>query len=241
MPLVISGITIAGANPGDFSQTNNCSASLAVGASCSISVTFAPVSVGNFTATLLVTDNAPGSPQSLSLSGSETAVVTVTPDFTISASPGSEAMPSGMTANYMVTVGETGGFGGSVSLAVTGLPSGATASFSPSVVTPGAGGATSMLTVQTGASAAVARSRTRGWLLAMPMLGVVLLVPSRRRQWVSRTLMVLVCLISLGIVAAMTGCGGGFALPKNSPSYTLTITGSSGSTSHSTTVQLTVK
>src|ERR1700736_6522967 len=35
----ISGITLTGTNSGDYSQTNNCPRSLAVGASCTIKVT----------------------------------------------------------------------------------------------------------------------------------------------------------------------------------------------------------
>jgi hypothetical protein len=45
----------------------------------------------------------------------------------------------------------------------------------------------------------------------------------------------------LGIVTAMVGCGGGFAMPQQSHTYTLTVTGTSGTTTHSTTVLLTVK
>lgn len=68
-PLTINSITIGGANAGLFSRTTNCGASLAVGATCNINVTFAPTSRGNFTATLSVSDNAPGSPQTAGLTG----------------------------------------------------------------------------------------------------------------------------------------------------------------------------
>jgi hypothetical protein len=68
-PLSISSIAFTGTNSVDFAQTNNCGASLAVGASCSIDVTFTPAASGTRTATLTVTDNAGGSPQNASLSG----------------------------------------------------------------------------------------------------------------------------------------------------------------------------
>jgi hypothetical protein len=68
-PLTISSIGITGGNPRDFSQTNNCPASLAVGANCQISVTFTPMILAVLSASLTVTDNAPGSPQSVPLSG----------------------------------------------------------------------------------------------------------------------------------------------------------------------------
>ena len=67
--LSISSITVAGANPGDFAQTSTCGASVAAGAKCSLSVTFAPTAMGSRTASLSISDNASGSPQSVSLTG----------------------------------------------------------------------------------------------------------------------------------------------------------------------------
>lgn len=71
-PLTLSSIVIIGANSPDFSQTNNCPASLAVGANCQINISFAPTATGVRNASLAVTDNAPGSPQSVPLSGTGT-------------------------------------------------------------------------------------------------------------------------------------------------------------------------
>jgi hypothetical protein len=68
--LSISGI----ATSGDFHAANTCGSSLAAGASCTISVTFQPTQIGTRTATLSITDNAPGSPQTASLSGMGTVV-----------------------------------------------------------------------------------------------------------------------------------------------------------------------
>ncbi|PYV35050.1 MAG: hypothetical protein DMG22_03695, partial [Acidobacteria bacterium] len=65
----ITTIAIAGANPGDFGQTNNCGNSLAVEGNCTINVTFSPSATGTRTATLMVADNASNSPQTASLSG----------------------------------------------------------------------------------------------------------------------------------------------------------------------------
>jgi hypothetical protein len=67
--LVITNIAIAGPNPGDFAQTNNCGVTLATGASCTFSVTFTPTGSGNRSATLNIFDNAGGSPQHVSLVG----------------------------------------------------------------------------------------------------------------------------------------------------------------------------
>jgi hypothetical protein len=62
------------ATTGDYAQTNNCGASLGVGASCSINVSFTPTTTGTRSGTLSVTDNASGSPQTVALSGSGIAV-----------------------------------------------------------------------------------------------------------------------------------------------------------------------
>jgi hypothetical protein len=67
--LTISGITLAGTNPGDFHQTNSCGSSLAAGSSCSITVSFTPSASGARSATVSVSDNATGSPQTAGLSG----------------------------------------------------------------------------------------------------------------------------------------------------------------------------
>jgi len=67
--LDVSGITLTGADPGDFAQSNNCPAALAAGASCLITVTFKPTAQGVRTASVSITDNAPGSPQTVPLKG----------------------------------------------------------------------------------------------------------------------------------------------------------------------------
>src|SRR5205823_4192077 len=68
-PLSIASIAFTGTNSGDFAQTNNCGASLAAGASCSIDVTFTPTAIGTRSAMLTVTDNASNSPQTAGVTG----------------------------------------------------------------------------------------------------------------------------------------------------------------------------
>jgi hypothetical protein len=67
--LSISGIAASG----DFAQTNLCGSSLAVSASCTISVTFTPTATGTRSGAITFTDNAASSPQSVSLTGTATA------------------------------------------------------------------------------------------------------------------------------------------------------------------------
>jgi hypothetical protein len=76
--LAISSITISGGNVGDFAQTNNCGTTLASGGSCTIDVTFAPTTTGERTSAVAITDNALGSPHTVSLSGTGTGFA-VTP------------------------------------------------------------------------------------------------------------------------------------------------------------------
>ncbi|MEW2155092.1 discoidin domain-containing protein [Streptomyces sp. NPDC007189] len=54
---------------GDFNQTNNCS-TIAVGASCTVNVTFKPTAPGSRTGTLTVSSNANNNPLTVGLAGS---------------------------------------------------------------------------------------------------------------------------------------------------------------------------
>jgi len=56
----------------NFGESDNCGSSLASGASCIINVTFTPSASGSLNGTLSITDNALGSPQTVTLSGTGT-------------------------------------------------------------------------------------------------------------------------------------------------------------------------
>jgi sugar lactone lactonase YvrE len=244
--LAISGITLAGTNPTDFAivtGSNACNTTLAAGASCSIYVTFTPASAANFSATLTVADNAAGSPQTAALTGTGTAVVV--PTYTVASPTPAQTVQPGGAATYTINVTPVNGsFTSLVTLSASGLPTGATATFAPASVTPGSAGATSQLTIQTAAVASAEPAKASPWPLAAPALGLIGLffVPGkRRRRWI--TLGVLL-ITSLGAITALSGCGGGFGLGNVTPppsSYTITVTGTSGSSVQTTTVQLTVQ
>jgi hypothetical protein len=71
-PLVVLSITPPSAPFADPKGTGACpstSFSLAPGTSCTISVTFSPISTGTFPGSISITDNAPGSPQTIKLTG----------------------------------------------------------------------------------------------------------------------------------------------------------------------------
>ncbi len=93
--LTISSVSVTGANAADFPLTNSCPSSLAANASCTLTITFKPSLAGSESASLMISDNAPGSPQSVSLSGSG---VTLLPnEFTISTFAGGP-VPTGVAA-----------------------------------------------------------------------------------------------------------------------------------------------
>ncbi len=73
----ITSIAVIGTNSGDFTESNTCGTSLAVGASCTISVTFTPTAAGPRAASLSVSDNASGSPQAVGLAGTGTSAGTM--------------------------------------------------------------------------------------------------------------------------------------------------------------------
>jgi hypothetical protein len=70
--LSISGIATMGKDAGDFSQTNNCGKSVPAGGHCTIKVRFAPQAKGQRSATLAVSDDGGGGPQTVALTGTGT-------------------------------------------------------------------------------------------------------------------------------------------------------------------------
>jgi sugar lactone lactonase YvrE len=79
--LTITSVAVNGTNETAFAIQNSCGTSLAAGANCTIGGSFTPSAAGAMTATLVITDNASGSPQKVGLSGVGVypAAVSVTP------------------------------------------------------------------------------------------------------------------------------------------------------------------
>jgi hypothetical protein len=68
--LLISGVSLGGANPASFTATADPACSTLVpGASCSVTVTFTPTTTGALTADLVIASNAPNSPTRVPVSG----------------------------------------------------------------------------------------------------------------------------------------------------------------------------
>ena len=135
-----SGFTVTGTNAGDFSlplptMSGGCNpiGTLAGGANCTISVLFTPTAVGTRTATLNVSDNATGSPQTVTLSGTGAAplgTITISPTMLTFAS-----QTVGTTsATQTVTVSNNGNVNVTfTSIVTTGDFAGATTAQCPSI------------------------------------------------------------------------------------------------------------
>ena len=68
-PLSLTQVAFTGSNPADFSQTNNCGASVSARASCTIKAVFKPTAAGSRSANLAITDNGGASPQTVPVAG----------------------------------------------------------------------------------------------------------------------------------------------------------------------------
>src|SRR6185312_349033 len=69
--LSISSVALQGTNASAFFQSNNCpiGSNLGINSSCTITITFTPLSAGSLAASIAFTDNASDSPQSAAVSG----------------------------------------------------------------------------------------------------------------------------------------------------------------------------
>jgi len=234
--LSISGISASG----DYSQTNNCGASLGGAANCSITVTFKPTAGGSRTGSVSIADNATGSPQTVSLAGTGM-------DFSLSASPSSASVNAGQAANLGLVVSPDGGFNQGVSFACSGAPVASTCTVTPSSVTPNGSSAASVsIAITTTAHSFIV---PRVWQIPPPtglrflvmfatfaIFCVSVLKPRRR-------LALGFCTVVFAIIFA-NGCAGIVGQSSGPPpstgggtpagTYTITFTGtSSGNLSHS--------
>lgn len=241
--LAISSIAVIGANSSDFSEKNNCPASIPVKSSCQITVTFTPSGTGNASANISITDNSLNSPQALMLTGVGT-------DFTVTpTSQTAVTVTPGQAANYAVSVGPVDGFNQAVALACSGAPPQSTCTITPSSVTlDGVHAKSANIAVVTAGSSAALNpplggSSTKPAVLLAMLGGVLgfLAMPGRgnaqrkrRTQFLGGLFML--CLVS--VMLFMPACGGGSGGGGSSGgggtptgTYALTVTGafSSGS------------
>jgi uncharacterized repeat protein (TIGR02543 family) len=110
LPLSIFSINLGGLNPGSFAQVNTCpikgaGLALAPGASCTISVTFNPNTVGVMSASLMVKVAAPAVSATVALSGTGIAPVATVSPMVVSFGSVTRGLVS---APQTVTVSNTG-------------------------------------------------------------------------------------------------------------------------------------
>src|SRR5262249_29180047 len=118
---------------------------------CTIAATFAPQAQGQRTASLVITDDGTGSPQSVALSGSGAAA------FQLTASGATTAtVTAGQSTQYALQVTSGPGFSGNVAFTCTGAPLAATCSVTPnSIALSGAAATPLQVSVATTGNAVV--------------------------------------------------------------------------------------
>ncbi len=227
VPLSIASITVTPAT--DFAVTGNCSGSIAVGASCTANVTFAPTTKGARAATLSITSDADGSPQSVALSGNgEYLQITGTTSQTVSVKD---------TASFPLTI--KGAMPGALSLNCAGAPARTTCTFDNAAPTLANG--TASVTVKVNPAPTTASVSHAGQaIFAMFGLFGLMLLPLTRRQNGRKVLSAIVlALVITASVGGMVACGGNSSTPPpptptttyaTPGTYTLTVTASSGNT-----------
>ncbi len=232
---------------GDFAATSTGAsacptspATLAAGANCTINVTFTPTASGARTGSLSVTDNAGGSPQIMTLSGNGTAA----PDFGLTGPAATENVKAGNTLTFTVTMTPIGGFKSPVGLACAGALMGSTCTVSPASVaaTDGATPQQAQVSMTTNAFVIpptrlpVPAPPAWRWIPLFLALLLLALVPKMRPLRVRLGMATAVILLAFS-----AGCASSPGAPKGPVPVALTITGTSGTSTHAVQVNVMVQ
>jgi hypothetical protein len=216
-----------------------------------------PAEAGSFPFTITATDSSAGT---VPRTGSQSYTVVIdrpaVTDFIIGLAIGTGSavtvLPGGTVAESF-TVSPANGAGvltNAIALSASGLPAGATAVFSPVSVPAGSGITTVTLTIQVprasadsewaGGNGVAGRLTSLSLaLLLLPLAGRLRRGSKRIRRWIS---VLLLAAAGMAAMAGLSGCGAvGGSLGQTAQTYTVTVTGTSGALSHSTTIALTVE
>jgi hypothetical protein len=176
-------------------------------------------------------------------------VTVVNPGFTLAPTHATVSTAAGGSATEHITYTPKPGISGAVTLACSNLPSKSACSFTPVTVASGAGQTDVALTITTTASTAAATAHSgiffAAWLpfTGLGLVGMAFMIPGKRRK--ASTILTLLVLGGLMLIA---GCGGSSHTTTPPPAnngtpkgtYTVTVTGTSGNVTQSTTFSLTV-
>lgn len=157
--IAISGIALSGAAATSYIDTTTCGTTLAVGASCTIAVTFKPTTTGTLAATLSVTDNALGGRQTVSLTGIGSAAVAKASLSSTSLAFGSQTVAVASAAKT-ITLSNTGGASMTISSYAFSGTNSADFTETTTCVSPLAAGASCTINVVFKPAAAGSRSAT---------------------------------------------------------------------------------
>jgi hypothetical protein len=172
------------------------------------------------------------------------------PDFSLPANLGSTSISAGQAATFNLSITPLAGFNQSISFTCSGVPAQATCAVSPNPVMPADTGTTVQVTISTTAPSAaqVIPDRMPGpspSLFAALACSLGLLLALRRK----RQPRLLVASYGFAALLFCLGCGGGGGSSQHgggspgtpSGTFTITVTGTSGAQSHTTTATLVVK
>jgi sugar lactone lactonase YvrE len=178
----------------------------------------------------------------------------VVEDFSVAVSTGaSVTIEPGTTATYTVTVSPVSPattFPAAIAMTASGLPTGATYTMTPATIGAGLGTTPVTLAIQVPfAITEIKRKSGDGVVRGLaPFTLALLLLPFagklRRAGKRLGRMMSLLLLLAAGVsaLAGLTGCGAGIGFfGQAQKTYTVTVTGTSGTLSHSTSVTLTVE
>lgn len=162
--------------------------------------------------------------------------ITIPPNFSISLSPASWTLDAGQSVGVQVTVAPQAGFTSQVSFTCS---SNVECVFSPQTVTPGKSLVNwTTMTVTTNATSASLHRNSSPFLPVSTLAAILCCVGWKRRRSLQIVLLLAVSLAGLGL---LSGCGGGGAAKQLQPTQeSVTVTGTAGSLTNSTTLTLTV-
>jgi hypothetical protein len=221
---------------GDYSATSNCAATLAVGASCTITVAFKPATTGARPGTLSVQSATAGPPTVLTGNGV---------DFTFTDAPASGTVIAGYNTSTTTTTTPIAGFGASITLTCTTNAPGSTCDLGSGLFVPASAVATSVAITTTSEYTVVGYGAGMGggWLA---LLGAAtgLLLWIRRRKLRSSLGLVVVVVLAGAACFGLSACNGNLpvknAVYTPAGSYTYTLTATDGFLVHKATYSLNV-